>query len=56
MVKAQLAQIEKLDLTQAKDAIGKMEAQAAQVPEPFKPAFDYILKKLRERIQKLEAK
>jgi predicted Zn-dependent peptidase len=55
-IQAQLAQIEKLDLPKLKEVIGQMEGQVGQVPEQVKPAIEYMLKKLRARVQKLETK
>ena len=55
--KAALAQFEKeTDVAKLKQGLGEMEGQASQVPEPVKPLFEFLIKKLRERIAKLEAK
>jgi len=55
--KAALAQFEKeTDAAKLKQGLGQMETQAGQVPEQVKPLFEYLIKKLRERIAKLEAK
>ncbi|MFZ1614435.1 MAG: pitrilysin family protein [Holophaga sp.] len=55
--KAAVAQFEKeTDAAKLKQQLGEMEGQAAQVPEPVKPLFEFLLKKLRERVAKLEAK
>ncbi len=55
--KQTVAQFEKeTDVAKLRQGLTQMEAQAGQVPEPVKPLFDYLLKKLRERIAKLEAK
>ncbi|MCA9285874.1 MAG: insulinase family protein [Phycisphaerales bacterium] len=43
------------DLERLKMIEGQMNAQAAQAPPAFKPAVDYLLKKVRERIAQLEA-
>ncbi len=56
MIQAQLKQLETLDLEKCKAVLGQMEGQAAQVPPQAKPIFDYLLKKLRDRVQKLESK
>ena len=36
--------------------VREVHLMAAQVPEPVKPLFEFLLKKLRERVAKLEAK
>ncbi len=51
-----LADLDKMDLAKAKEALAGIEARAAQVPEQMKSTFEYMLTKLRARIQKLEAK
>jgi len=56
MIQAQLKQLEGLDLEKCKAALAQMEGQVANVPPQAKPIFDYLLNKLRARIQKLEAK
>jgi predicted Zn-dependent peptidase len=56
VAKAQMAQIGTMDLAKCKETLAQAEAQATQVPEQVKPLVDYLIKKIRERIQKLEAK
>lgn len=57
MVKAQLGRLEQVkDPAQLKAIIGQMEGQAGQVPAEAKPVIEYMLKKVRERLAKLEAK
>jgi predicted Zn-dependent peptidase len=57
MVKAQLARLEQVkDPAQLKAILGQVEGQVGQAPAEAKPVFDYMIKKLRERIAKLEAK
>ena len=56
MVKQALAQIEaETDIAMLEQGIQQMEMQAGQAPPQFKPALDYMLKKVRERIAELEA-
>jgi len=55
--KAALAQFEKeSDVAKLKEGLAQMEGQATQVPPQVKPLFEFLTLKLRERIQKLEAK
>jgi len=57
MVKAQLGRLEQVkDPAQLKAILGQMEGQASQVPAEAKPVIDYMIKKVRERLAKLEAK
>jgi len=57
MVKAQLGRLEQMkDPAQLKGILAQMEGQAGQAPAQAKPVLDYLIKKLRERIAKLEAK
>ncbi|MCE1229137.1 MAG: insulinase family protein [Firmicutes bacterium] len=57
MVKAQLGRLEQVkDPAQLKAIVGQLEGQAGQVPAEAKPVIDYMIKKVRERIAKLEAK
>lgn len=55
--KMALAQFEKeTDVAGLKEGLGQMEAQADKVPPPVKPLIEFLMQKLRARIQKLEAK
>ena len=57
MVQAQLAELGKLsDVVQVKQMIGKFESNDAQAPAESKHVFEFLLKKLRQRIQSLETK
>jgi len=57
MVKAQLQRLASLqDVEALRKALAQMEATAGQAPEKMKPAVDYLLKAIRDRIQKLEVK
>jgi predicted Zn-dependent peptidase len=55
-VRAQLEALLKLDKGQLTEQLAALEARAAQMPPQARPAFDYLLKKGRERLQKLEGK
>jgi len=55
-VRTQADALMKMDKDQLKERLAAIEAQAAQVPPQAKPAMDYLLKKGRERLQKLEGK
>jgi len=55
--KMALAQFEKeTDVAKLKEGLGQMEAQADKVPPQVKPMIEFLMQKLRARIQKLEAK
>ena len=55
--KMDLAQFEKeTDVAKLKEGLGQMEAQADKVPPQVKPLIEFLMQKLRARIQKLEAK
>ncbi|MBL0922602.1 MAG: insulinase family protein, partial [Phycisphaerales bacterium] len=55
MVKQALSQLSAVeDPAELEQAIAQMEGQAAQVPPQFKPAFDIILRKARERLSTLQ--
>ncbi|MDP2876193.1 MAG: pitrilysin family protein [Holophaga sp.] len=55
--KMALAQFEKeTDIAKLKEGLGQMEAQAEKVPPQVKPLIEFLMQKLRARIQKLEAK
>jgi predicted Zn-dependent peptidase len=56
MVKQALKELEGVSGDELLDAAVQMKAQAQQVPPEFKPVFDYLLKKLREKIDTLPAK
>jgi len=55
-VRTQADALMKMDRDQLKERLAALEAQAAQMPPQAKPAMDYLLKKGRERLQKLEGK
>jgi predicted Zn-dependent peptidase len=55
MVKQAVGQIAKeTDLDRLKEGLAGMEEQAGSLPPQMKPAFDYIRRKVEERIQALE--
>ncbi len=55
MVKQQLAQLETVeDVAQLDQIYAGMQGQAAQVPEQFKPAFDYMMNWIENRIAELK--
>jgi hypothetical protein len=49
---AQLGQMQ--DPAELRQAMEAMEGQAAQVPPQMKPMFEYMKKKMAERLQQLE--
>ncbi len=54
LVKQQLAQLAKVnDATQLAQALAQMEQMASQLPPKVKPAFEYLQKKLKERLAQL---
>ena len=55
MVRQVLAQAEQWDLPSLEMALAKIQAQATQVPPDFKPAFEYLVKKLKARVLTLRA-
>jgi len=56
MAKQTVAQIESQnDLTVLQQMMSQIQSQASQAPPEFKPAIDYIMKKLNERISTLQA-
>ncbi len=56
MVIMQLKQLEGIDDVEAlRQEVQMAEANRDRVPEEFRPAFDYIMNKTRERIEELEA-
>lgn len=56
MVQQALSQLSAVnDPAELEQALVQMEAQAAQVPPQFKPAFDIIQRKARERLDSLKA-
>ncbi|MFN3413692.1 MAG: M16 family metallopeptidase, partial [Thermoanaerobaculum sp.] len=55
MVKQQLAQIEKMkDAEKLGVAIAQMQQMAAKVPPQMKPALDFLLKKMEQRLAQLQ--
>lgn len=55
--KMALTQFEKeTDIAKLKEGLAQMEGQADKVPPQVKPLIEFLLQKLRARIQKLEAK
>jgi len=55
MAKQQAAQIEQTDdLSRLRAAEAQMTNQKAQAPEQFRPVIDYLMGKIRERIEELE--
>jgi hypothetical protein len=55
MVKQQLAQFETIeDVAQLDMIYASMQGQAAQVPEQYKPAFDYMMNWIENRIAELK--
>ncbi len=55
MVKQQLAQLETVeDVARLDQIYAGMQGQAAQVPEQFKPAFDYMMNWIENRIAQLK--
>ncbi|UCD74149.1 MAG: insulinase family protein [Phycisphaerales bacterium] len=55
MVKQMLTQMERLDLPQLEMALAQMQAQATQVPPEYKASFEYMVKKMKERVLALRA-
>lgn len=54
-VRAQLAELATVsDPDALQGALAQMKSQAAQVPPPMKPAFDYLVKKATERLDALK--
>ena len=53
MIKQSLAELETIPENELLGAAEKMKSQAQQVPAEFKPVFDYLLKKLQEKINAL---
>ena len=55
MVKQQLSRIMEVeDAAMLEQVLGQIAGQRAQAPPQFKPAMDYIEKKVRERIAELQ--
>jgi predicted Zn-dependent peptidase len=50
MIKQALAELETISEDGLLEAAEKMRSQAQQVPEEFKPVFDYLLKRLQEKL------
>lgn len=55
MIKQALAELESISEEELLGAAEQMKAQSQQVPPEFKPVFDYLLKKLQEKINRLPA-
>jgi len=55
MIKQALAGLETVPEEELLGEAEQMRSQAQQVPEEFKPVFDYLLKKLQEKIDALPA-
>ena len=51
MIKQALLELESLPEIEMLEAMEQMKTQAEQVPPEFKPVFDYLLKKLREKLE-----
>ncbi|MSR41056.1 MAG: insulinase family protein [Phycisphaerales bacterium] len=55
MVKGAMKKIAaETDAEKLRSGVAELTAQASQVPPPMKPAFDYILKKMIERLNELD--
>jgi predicted Zn-dependent peptidase len=50
MIKQTLLELESLPEDEMFEAMTQMKTQAAQVPPEFKPVFDYLLKRLQEKL------
>ena len=50
MIKQALLELESLPEDEMFEAMTQMKTQAAQVPPEFKPVFDYLLKRLQEKL------
>ena len=55
MVHQAMEQLSRYDLENLRMVVAQMQAQTQQAPPDFKPAMDYLIKKLKERIVELEA-
>ncbi len=56
MVKGALKKIAaETDAEKLRSGVAELTAQSGQVPPPMKPAFDYMLKKMTERLAELDA-
>lgn len=55
MVKQALAQMERYDLTDLQNVVARMQPQLQQAPPEFRPSMEYLIKKLQERIEELQA-
>lgn len=57
MIKTQLSQLMKVvDVARLQGVLGQLEGQISQVPAEMKSGFEYLKKKIQERIQQLETK
>ncbi len=55
-LKAQLDTMMKLDAPALKEQLAALEARLGSMPPQARPTVEYLMKKGRERLQKLEAK
>ena len=55
MIRHALAEIEKYGPDELEMVLAQMQAQSASVPPDFKDGFDYLLKKVRQRLDGLRA-
>ena len=57
MVKQQVAQIEgATDIADLQQGLAQMQQMQGQAPPEMKPAFEYLIKKVQERIEQLSSK
>ena len=55
MIKQAMAELGSLPYEELLEAKSRMTMQSSQVPEQMKPMFEYLLRKLDERIQELSS-
>ncbi len=55
MIKQALAELDTIPEDELLEAAAKMKSQAQQVPPEFKPVFDYLLKKLQDKINSVSS-
>ncbi len=55
MIKQALAELDAIPEGELLEAASKMKSQAQQVPPEFKPVFDYLLKKLQDKIDSVSS-
>ncbi len=55
-IKAQLDTMMKLDAVALKEQLTALEGRLSAMPPQARPTVEYLMKKGRERLQKLEAK